>query len=184
MRGRRLFGVGGLALLLAACSSGGGDDGDLAGPSPTGAAAEPSACVERLGFSETSWEAVPNAPNATAGTVLWQAAFTFTNPNPVDVRLSDAVVVLELDSADGHRAGAGRTAFRDPAPATVTPRSTVERVAQAWMRDNKIPKTTQLYLATEATVEGRTCSVPIDRVSTTPPSPQVFTLADCGSESC
>lgn len=183
MIGRRLVGVGGVALLLASCSSG-GDDGDRAGPAPTGGAAAPTACAERLGFSETSWEAVPVPPNAPAGTVLWQARFTFSNPNPVDVRLSDAVVVLELDSSDGHRAGAGRTAFRDTAAATVAPRSTVERVAQAWMRDNKIPKTTQLYLATEATVDGRTCSVAVERVSTTPPSPQVFTLADCGSESC
>lgn len=184
MIGRRLVGVGGVALVLAASCSSGGDDGDRAGPATTGGAAGPIPCAERLGFSETSWVVVPSAPNAPPGTVLWQARFTFSNPNPVDVRLSDALVVLELDGSDGRRAGVGRTAFRDTAAATVARRSTVERLAQAWMRDSKIPRTTQLYVATEATVDGRACSVPIDRVSTTPPSPQVFTLADCGSEAC
>lgn len=114
----------------------------------------------------------------------WQARFTFGNPNALDVRLSGAVVVLEIDTSDGHRAGSGRTAFVDAEEATVGPRSSLERTARAWMRDNKIPKTIQIYVTTAATIGGSTCAVPIERVSTTPPSPQVFTLPDCGSESC
>ncbi|HVL26621.1 MAG TPA: hypothetical protein VM390_00625, partial [Acidimicrobiales bacterium] len=165
--------------------TGGGGGGGGAEPRGATANGEVEACGERLGFSETPWEPAPRVPpNVPAGTVLWQARFTFTNPNPVEVRLSDAVVILELDSADGHRAGAGRTAFLDPAPAAVAPRSTLERSAQAWLRDGKIPKTTQVYAATQATIGGVACSVAVERVSTTPPSPQVFTLADCGAEPC
>lgn len=183
MLAHRLVGLGLVAVLAAGCSGGGGDGEPASAPSPRGAAGD-SACAQRLSFSETSWEAAPTAPNVPSGLVMWRAQFTFSNPNPVEVRLSDPVVVLELDSSDGHRAGVGRTSFAQTAAATVAPRSTVEVSAQAWMRDNKIPKTTQVYVATAATVDGTTCAVPIERVSTTPPSPQVFTLPDCGSESC
>lgn len=180
---RSLAGLSVAGLLLAGCSGGGGGDGDSPPTSASGGAADVTACAERLTFAETSWEAVPS-PGVPPGNVLWQARFTFSNPNPVEVRLSDSIVVLELDSSDGHSAGVGRTAFSDQGAAAVGPRATLERVASAWMRDSKIPKTRQVYVATQATIDGRTCTVPVDRVSTTPPSPQVFTLSDCGSESC
>ena len=153
----------------------------MTAPTPAGGGA---ACGERLAFSETAWEAAPtSSPAATPGTAQWQAHFTFTNPNPFEVRLSEAVVVLEILTSDGHHGSTGRTSFAE-ATASIAPRASRERVATAWMRDNKIPQTTQLYVATTATVGGATCAVPIERVSTTPPSPQVFTLPDCGSESC
>ncbi len=186
MRQRRLaIGVGALALAVAGC--GGADrGGDRADPTtPATQAGGGAACAERLTFSETAWEAAPtSSPAATPGTVQWQARFTFANPNPFEVRLTDAVIVLEILTSDGHHGSTGRTSFREAAAATIASRASLEKVATAWMRDNKIPETTQLYVTTAATVAGATCAVPVERVSTTPPSPQVFTLPDCGSESC
>jgi hypothetical protein len=177
-----------LTLVLAACG-GGGDTttDDAAAPPPPRAqvttTAPPAAATGPCGlkpmtFTNERWQG-STAPAAPGEGVLWEQTFTFLNPNSVDVRLTGLVAHLRLSGSGGYFLKFARTTFR-PAPDEMVPAGRdQQRVAQVWMAPGNTPATEDVYAVTSAKVAGADCSVPVERLSTSPVPAHVLALPTC-----
>lgn len=172
-----------LALSLVACGGGDGERGSDAGPAPpqaaTTVAAGASPCdVKPLTFGAERWQTRAHQP-AIADGVLWEQAYTFTNPNTVPVELTSLFVVLHVNDTGGHHLKTARTAFRPAPDEQLPPGGSQERFAQAWLAAGNTPSTNDLYAATSTTVGGSECTVPVERITVGAPSPALQALVSC-----
>jgi hypothetical protein len=169
-----------LAVLAAACSAGEGD-----GAAPAGADAQPSTTaaagpcgLQPVTFVNERWAGSP-APAAGGAGVVWEQAYTFTNPNDVAVRLSFLVVHLRLSDQGGHFLKFARSTFRAPADDTIAAGANQERVAQAWLAPGNTPATEDLFASATAAVAGGDCPVVVERISASPVPGHVLDLPTC-----
>ena len=168
-----------LALCLAACGGGGGSDPAPAPPqAATTAPAAASPCgVKPLTFAAERWQAAADQPGG--GGVLWEQAYTFTNPNAAPVRLTSLFVVLDVNDTGGHRLKKARSTFRPASDELIPAGQSQERFAQAWLTPGNTPTTDGLYAVTSATVGGSDCPVPVERFTLGPPSAALQALPPC-----
>jgi hypothetical protein len=169
-----------LAVLLGACS-GGGDKGDgAAAPAqPATTTAPAGACgLKPITFANERWHGSPTPAPGGAG-VVWEQAYTFTNPNTVDVRLSSLVVHLRLSDQGGHFLKFARSTFRPAAEDTIPAGRDQERVAQVWLALGNTPATEDLFASTSAKVAGADCPVAVERISSGAVPAHVLALTSC-----
>lgn len=168
-----------MAVLLIACGGGSGSE-NSAPPAPlTTTAAAAGACgLNPITFANERWQgSVRPGPGGTG--VLWDQAYTFTNPNTVDVRLSPTVVHLRLSDQGGHFLKFAKSTFRPAADEIIPAGQNRERVADVWLATGNTPTTEDLYATTLATVGGTTCPVAIERISTNAVPAHVLALPTC-----
>lgn len=173
-----------LAVLLAGCgNSGDGDDtANVAGQATTTAAPAAAAAgpcgLKPLSFTNERWEASAVAPPGPGG-VLWEQTLTFSNPNTVPVKLSSLVVHLRLSGSGGYFLKLARSVGR-PVPDEMIPAGRdQQRALQVWLAPGNTAATEDLYAVTSATVGGRECPVPVERLSTSPVPAHVLALPSC-----
>jgi hypothetical protein len=171
-----------LALFLAACGGGEGDDSPtVAGqPSTTAAASTPAGpCgLKPMTFTNERWQG-STAPAPGEGGVVWEQTLTFNNPNTVPVRLSSLVVHLRLSGSGGYFLKFARSVAR-PVPDELVPAGRdQQRVAHVWLAPGNAPATEDLYATTSATVGGADCPVPVERLSTSAVPAHVTALPSC-----
>ena len=169
-----------LALVLAACGGGDADSGSpVATTQPTTTLSPPGACGLRpLGFTAERGRGSGLAGPGGVG-VLWEQEYMFSNPNPVDVRLSSVVVELDLSGTDGHFFKSARSVFR-PVPNDAIPAGRdQQRFAHAWLATGSSPTTDSLFATASATVSGAECPVSVERLSGTTPPAHVLALQNC-----
>jgi hypothetical protein len=174
-----------LAVVLAACGGGGGDDTPTAGgQTPTTVAPAPpaGACALRpVTFANERWQGSSTPAPAGAG-VVWEQTYTFTNPNPVDVRLSSMVVQLRLNDQGGHFLKFARSTFRPPPDEMIPAGRSQERVAHVWLATGNTPTTENLFATTSAKVSGADCPVAVERLSTAAVPGHVLALPSCAPQ--
>ena len=111
--------------------------------------------------------------------MVWEQAYTFSNPNTVDVRLSSVVVHLRLSDQGGHFLKFARSTFRPTAEETIPAGRDQQRVAQTWLATGNTPTTEDLFASTSAKVTGVDCPVPVERISTGAVAAHVLALPSC-----
>jgi hypothetical protein len=172
-----------LALFLAGCASGGGDDDapTLAGQPSTSVAAPTAAgpCGLRpLTFTNERWTASAATPPGEGG-VVWEQTLSFANPNTVPVRLSSLVVHLRLAGSGGYFHKFARSVSRPVPDETIPAGREQQRVAHVWLAPGNTPATEDLFATTSATVNGAECQVPVERLSTSAVPAHVVALPSC-----
>lgn len=179
-----------LAAWAAACGPGGGDgtSDEAVAPPPAPTTVATSTTVLRgacgltpLTFTAERWAGRAAAPSRGPG-VLWEQTFTFTNPNPVDVRLSSLVVHLRLAGSGRYFLKMARGGFRPVPDETVPAGGQLQRVAEAWLAEGNSPATEDVFAAASADVAGRDCAVPVERISTGPVPAHVLALETCAPD--
>lgn len=190
MRAARLVRGVAAALVLAACGSetaGGPDEEATRRPRPSTTVAATTTAptgpcgLRPLTFTSERWQGSPSPSPGGAG-VVWEQAFTFSNPNPVDVRLSSLLVHLRLTGSGGYFLKMARSTFRPVDDEMVPAAGEQQRVAVAWLAAGNTPATEDLFATTSATVAGQECAVPVDRISTSPVPAHVLALQSCQPE--
>ena len=179
-----------LVLLLVACGGGDGTGGDdpLARPQPPSSATTPTTAgatapcgLKPLTFANERWQASGQAPSGGTG-VLWEQAYTFTNPNTVDVRLQPHAVHLRLTGSLGYFLKMARSTFRSAPDELVPAGKAQQRIAHVWLAAGNTPSTEDVFVSTSATVGGSNCAVPVERLSTAPPPAHVLALPTCAPQ--
>lgn len=171
-----------LAVFLAGCASAGNDDAATAGATATtapGRATPAGPCVLRpLTFFHERWQA-STAPPPGEGGVLWEQPLTFSNPNPVPVRLSSIVVHLRLASSNTYFLKFARSNARSVPDEMIPAGGDQQRMAHAWLAPGNTTATEDLFATTAASVGGTECPVPVERLSTSPVPAHVLALQSC-----
>ena len=168
-----------LALLLAGCAGGSGDEAPAGGAQVTTTAAPAGPCgLKPLTFVHERWQASA-LPAPGEGGVLWEQPLTFSNPNSVPVRLSSIVVHLRLASSNTFFLKFARSAGRPTADEMVPAGGEQLRFAHAWLAAGNTTATEDIFATTSATVGGAECPVPVERLSTGPVPAHVLALQSC-----
>ena len=168
-----------LAVVLAGCAGGGdGDETRTAGGQATTTAPAGPCGLKPLGFTHERWQASTLPPPGEGG-VLWEQPLTFSNPNPVPVRLSSIVVHLRLASSNTFFLKFARSTGR-PVPDEMIPVGGEQlRFAHVWLAPGHTTATEDVFATTSATVGGAECPVPVERLSTGPVPAHVLALPSC-----
>ena len=169
-------------VLLAGCARDGNGDTTIAGAPTTAAAAAATpagpCALKPLTVASERWEGSSAAPPGEGG-VLWEQVFTFSNPNPVPVRLGGIVVHLRLAGSEGYFLKFARSAARAVPDETIPAERDQQRVAHVWLAPGNRPATEDLYTTASATAGGGECPVRVERLSTSPVPAHVLALQSC-----
>ncbi len=170
-----------LAVTFAGCSSA-GDDETTAGAAATTTAAPATpagpCALKPLTFVHERWQASTVPPPGEGG-VLWEQPLTFSNPNPVPVRLSSIVVYLRVAGSNTFFLKFGRSNARSVPDEIIPAGGDQLRMAHAWLATGNTTATEDLFATTAATVGGTECPVPVERLSTSPVPAHVLALPSC-----
>lgn len=171
-----------LAVLLAGCASGDNDNTSGAGAptstTPAAAALAGPCGLRPLTFASERWEGSSAAPPGEGG-VLWEQAFTFSNPNAVPVRLSGVVVHLRLAGPEGYFLKFARSTVRSVPDEMIPAGRDQQRHAHVWLAPGNRPATEDLFATTSASSGGTECPVAVERLSTSPVPDHVLALPSC-----
>ena len=171
-----------MAVLLAACGGGNGDDTATVAGQPTTTAAPAAGAgpcgLKPLTFTNERWQGSAATPPAEGG-VVWEQTLTFSNPNTVPVRLSNVFVHLRLSGSGGYFLKFARSVAR-PVPDELVPAGRdQQRVLHVWLAPGNTPATEDLYATASANAGGSECPVPVERMSTSAVPAHVLALPSC-----